>query len=257
MPDFADIAPRLRGLGAVVGLARTALGGPGGTVTVDVGGEQVTVQVARNITTLAAGDLVSLVRHGSTWYAVAQLGTAPVDLDTYSTDAAPTVRPDWVTGQYVLRPVDTGTYRDGVGWRTDTTDLFQGDQSMTGRLTGAAFYGSAPAALDGATVTQAVLKLKRLPAGPWAAAAATVKAVTESTRPSGAPTLTGSLAAPSLTPGGSADLDIGTTWGQGLIDGTYGGLAIDVAADTPYLRLAGRDSWAAGMAVVIDWRRDS
>jgi hypothetical protein len=256
VPDFADIAPSLRGMGATVGLAQTALGSPGGTITVDVGGQLVTVQVARNITSLAAGDLVSLVRHGSTWYATAQLGTAAVDLLTYSTDAAPSVRPDYVTGQYVLRPTDTGTYRATVGWRDDTTDLYQGQQSGTGRLTGAAFFGSAPTALQGATVTQAVLKLKRLPAGPWVAAAATVKAVTEADRPAGAPTLTGSLAAPALVPDQEADLDIGTTWGQGLVDGTYGGLAIDVAADTPYLRLAGRDSWAAGMAVVIDWRRD-
>jgi hypothetical protein len=102
MSDWADIVPSTRGLGAVVGLAQTALGSPGGTITVDVGGQLVTVQVARNITSLAAGDLVSLVRHGSTWYATAQLGTAAVDLTAYSTDVAPNVRPDYVTGQYVL-----------------------------------------------------------------------------------------------------------------------------------------------------------
>jgi hypothetical protein len=252
--DWADLIPSTRGLGATIGTA-TSAGGAGSAITVDVGGQAITATTARDLTA-AVGDLLSLHRHGSTWYALAILGTAAVDI-TLAGDPAPDVRPDSVTGRFVLQPVETATYRAGAGWRDDTTDLYQGQQSGTGLLTGAAFYGAAGAALAGATVTRAELNLKRLAAGPWAAGGGpTVKLVTEATRPGGAPTLTGSLAGPDLNPDTEGTLDIGTTWGQALVDGTAGGLAIDVATSTPYLRLAGVDSWPAGMSVVIDWRRD-
>jgi hypothetical protein len=251
--DFADTNPNLRGRGAVVGLALAAAAST--SVAVSIGGQAVTVKTSRALA-VAAGDLVSCVRHGSTWYVLAVLGPAALDLAAVAADAAPDVRPPARTGRFVIHPVDTATYRASAGWRDDTTDLLQGDQSGTGRLTGAALYGTKATALAGATVTNAIVKLQRLDGGDFTAAAPTLKKVTEATRPAGAPTLTGSAAGPSLRPGDTADVDITTAWGQALVDGTIGGLAIDVAADTPYLRLAGRDSWAAGMTVVLDWRRD-
>ncbi len=260
MTDWADIIPSTRGIGAVVGTCITAMNTRGQVITVDIGGQQINAVCSRSFGDAlywpVNGDPVLCVKAGSTWYVVEVLGQTTTDLTTFTTDAAPSVRPDYVTGRFVLHPTDTATYRAGVGWRTDTTDLHQGDSNGGGRFTGAAFYGTVPTALAGATVTKAVVQVKRLAAGPYAAAAPTLKLVTETTRPSGAPTLSSSLAGPSLIPDQTAEVDIGTTWGQGLVDGTYGGLAINVAADTPYLRLAGRDSWAAAFVVVIDWRRD-
>lgn len=262
MSDFADVATSLRGTGVVVGTCITALHSLGGIITVEVGGQQVNCKVSGSLVDPlywpTNGNLVLCIRAGSTWFVTEVLGNplAPLDTSTITSDPAPDVRPGFVTGRFVLHPVETATYKAAVGWRDDTTDLFQGQQSGTGRMTGAAFYGTKPSALAGATVTKALVKLRRLAAGPFAAATPTLKLVTEKTKPSGAPTLTSSATGPSLLPNDEADYDIGTTWGQSLVDGTYGGLAIDVAADTPYLRLAGRDSWAAAMAVVIDWRRD-
>lgn len=258
MADFADTRVPRRGTGSALGIAMAALSMAGGSVPVNVNGVPISVKVDRNLSPadVVAGSLLRLGKRGSRWYAAGIVGLAIIDVVNKAIDAIPDPKPAFVAGRFVVRPVETATYRASVGWRTDTTDAFQGDQSGGGRFTGCAFYGSVPTALAGATVTKAVVKLQRLPGGPFASAAPTLKLVQESAKPGGAPTLSGSLAGPSLRPGDEAELDIGTTWGQSLVDGTFGGLAINVAADTPYLRLAGRDAWPAAFVVVLDWRRD-
>lgn len=250
----------VRSLTQRTGVAVTALNTAGGVITVNVGGQLVNVQVDRSInpatTPIVNGDIVLMTKVGSTWFVTGLLGTATLNYDARTSDPAPDVRPGYRTGRFVIHPVDTATYRASVGWREDTTDLFQGDQSGAGLLTGAAFYGTKPSALAGATVTKAVLKLKRLPGGPFAAATPVLKLVTEAARPTGAPTLSSAAFGPALRAGDTNDYELNVSWGQGLVNGTYGGLAITSAFSTPYLRLAGRDSWAAGMVVVLDWRRD-
>lgn len=258
MADFADTYVTTRGRGSQ--LARCVTAASGGVVTVDIGGQWVNVRTSRGLLA-TANDIVVVQRLGSQMVATAivyESSVALIDpLDPAYPQAAPDVRPTTKTGVYVIHPVDTGTYRTGVGWRTDTQDLFQGDPSGNGYLQGAAFYGTKPRALTGATITKAVLKVKRLSAGSLSASTPTLRLVSESTRPGGAPTLGSSASGPSLLPGQEADIDIGTTWGQGIVDGTSGGIAIYVAATTPYIRLAGKSGWAAAMTLVLNWSRDA
>ncbi|MCQ9187009.1 hypothetical protein KMT30_49810, partial [Streptomyces sp. IBSBF 2953] len=78
---------------------------------------------------------------------------------------------------------------------------------------------------------------------------ATLRLVSQATRPSGAPTLNESAAGPSLgvinqvSPSEST-FTIPTSWAQAMVDGTRGGLAISISSDSPYIRLAGRGSWS-------------
>jgi hypothetical protein len=158
-------------------------------------------------------------------------------------------------------PTATASFRDG-SWRSDgdptnSFDLYQGRYggSSYGRNTGCAFYGSKPHTLSGATCTKATLKVKRLSAGDFAARAVTLRLVSQTSRPGGAPTLNESTSGPSLAINGSTTFTLPTSWGQALIDGTRGGIAINVSSDDPYIHLAGRGSWSAAMTLTLSWRR--
>lgn len=148
-------------------------------------------------------------------------------------------------------------------WRTDlgpvnTADTYQGRYSGSsfGRMTGCAFYGSTPRSLAGATVTRATIRVRRLSSGDYAARTATLRLVSQSTRPSGAPTLNETTSGPSLAVNATNDaFVIPNSWAQAMVDGTRGGLAISISADTPYIRLAGRASWSAAWTLTINWRR--
>ncbi|WP_435643882.1 hypothetical protein ACR9VJ_26505 [Streptomyces sp. H49] len=160
-------------------------------------------------------------------------------------------------------PVQTACYRDG-SWRSDgdpvnSFDLYQGRYggSSYGRNTGVAFYGSKPHTLSGATCTKATVKIKRLSAGDYSAQSATLRLVSQTSRPGGAPTLNESASGPALRIGDSTTFTLPTSWGQMLIDGSRGGIAISIGSDTPYIHLAGRGSWSAAMALSLSWRRSS
>jgi hypothetical protein len=234
---------------------------------VNVRGIQVTARVVVGIT-VTSGDVLLLMRQGSAYWVFAVTESAPAVPPPPDTspppdtgDPAPAPKPTVTTGTLTCVPVSTACYRDG-SWRSDgdpvnSFDLYQGRYggSSFGRSTGCAFYGSKPHTLAGATCTKATVKIKRLSAGDFAARSATLRLVSQTSRPGGAPTLNESTSGPSLTIGASTTFTLPTSWGQALIDGTRGGIAINVSSDNPYIHLAGRGSWSAAMTLTLSWRR--
>ncbi|MFJ2719362.1 hypothetical protein [Streptomyces sp. NPDC087437] len=275
MPDWADTKISLAGQGTLVGLAVTA--SASGACLADVAGIRVTVRVPPTLT-IGAQQNVLIARRGSVYWAIAVLTAAPavpppppVDEPPPTVDRgdpAPAPKPTVTTGTLVCPPLATSTWRDGK-WRTDigsstSADTYQGRYSGSGygRNSGYAFYGSKPRSISGATVTKATVKLRRLTSGDYARRSPTLRLVTQSTRPSGAPTLNETTSGPALGVRGQVSpseitFELPTSWGQALADGTRGGLAITVASDDPYIRLAGRDSWSAAWTLTLYWRRSS
>lgn len=270
MADWADTKVSLAGTGVVRGVAQTAVSG--GACLVTVGGITVTARVATTLT-IATGNILLLARLGSTYYVINVVPAAPAatpappapsDTPPVDTgDKPPAPKPTTTTGTLTCVPVSTACYRDG-SWRSDgdpvnSFDLFQGRYggSSYGRNTGVAFYGSKPHTLNGATCTKVTVKIKRLSAGDFSARSATLRLVSQTTRPGGAPTLNESTSGPSLKIGDSTTFTLPTSWGQALIDGTRGGIGISISSDDPYIHLAGRGSWSAAFTVAISWRRSS
>jgi hypothetical protein len=101
------------------------------------------------------------------------------------------------------------------------------------------------------------VKIKRLSAGDFSARSASLRLISQTSRPGGAPTLNESTSGPSLTIGSSSTFTLPASWGQALIDGTRGGIGISVSSDSPYIHLAGRGSWSAAFTVSLSWRRTS
>jgi hypothetical protein len=270
MPDFRDLKASLAGKGPLIAYADSAVSS--GACVATVAGIQITVRVVAGVT-VAVGDTLLIQRVGSTYWATAVAAAAPAvppptpppPEDPPNTgDPAPAPKPVMTTGSLVCSPVATASYRDGK-WRTDigstsSADTFQGRYagSSYGRNTGCAFYGSKPRSLAGATVTKATIRVRRLSAGDFAARTATLRLVSQSTRPAGAPTLNESTSGPSLAVSSTNNaFVIPDSWAQAMVDGTRGGLAISIGSDSPYIRLAGRGSWSAAWVLTIYWRRSS
>jgi hypothetical protein len=270
MADWAGTRVSLAGHGALVGVAATAA--TAGACLADVSRIRVTARVVSGLT-IAAGDPVLILRRGSTYWVIASLAAAPTlpppppdpedDNPPDTGDSAPPPKPVVTTGSLVCHPVATSTYRDG-SWRTDigsstSADTYQGRYAGSGfgRNSGYAFYGSKPRTLAGATVTKATLRLRRLSSGDYAGRAPTLRLVTESTRPSGSPTLHESLTGPSLGVGDETTYTLPDSWGQAMVDGTRGGIGMVISSDSPYIRLAGRASWSAAWTLTLYWRRSS
>ncbi|MEH0552592.1 hypothetical protein [Streptomyces sp. B21-101] len=255
---------------ALVGVAQSA--SASGACAASVAGLSVILRVPPALT-VAIGDLLLIVRRRSVYYAVTVLPAAPTVTPTPAApsgnepdtgDATPPTKPTVKTGALICVPVATATYRDG-SWRSDGDpvngfDTYQGRYagSSFGRMTGCAFYGTKPRSLSGATVTKATLKAKRLSGGDFAARTPTLRLVSQSTRPGGAPTLNESTSGPSLAVNATTtSFTIPTAWAQAMVDGTRGGLAMSVASDSPYIHFAGRGSWSAAWTLTIYWRRSS
>jgi hypothetical protein len=269
MADWADTRVSLAGQGTLLGRADSTVSAAACLVT--IGGIQVTARVVSGLT-IAVGDGLLILRRGSVYWVIAVVGAPPVvpptagvvDNPPDTGDAAPAPKPVTTTGTLVCAPVATSTYRDG-SWRSDggsvnSFDTYQGRYagSSFGRMTGCAFYGSKPRSIAGATVTKATLKAKRLSGGDFAARTPTLRLVSQSTRPSGAPTLNETTSGPALTINATATaFVIPTSWAQAMVDGTRGGLAMSISSDTPYIHFAGRGSWSAAWTLTIYWRRSS
>jgi hypothetical protein len=233
-------------------IAQTAKSGS--TCTADVGGEIVTVEVARDLT-VAAGDALLLARSGAQYFALGRYSTAAPAAPSVPVSAAP--RPVAVqTGRLIITPIETRS-RQGSKWRTDTTDVYQGQYGGNGNHVGCAFYGRKAATVSGATCTGAAIKVRRLDKGGTNAAQdTTLRLITERFRPSGAPTLTSTTDGPNLRRGQTDTyVEIPTSWGQAMLDGTSGGLAVYESDGSPYVILAGRESWGPAWALTISWRR--
>ncbi|MGW1000485.1 hypothetical protein [Streptomyces sp. NPDC002520] len=270
MADFANTRVSLAGIGMVRGIAQTTVSS--GACLVKVGGIQVTARVATSLA-IAVGNIVLLARLGSTYYVTNVVPAAPTVTPTPPPppdspgpdpgDTPPAPKPVVTTGTLTCVPTATACYRDG-SWRSDgdptnSFDLYQGRYggSSFGRNTGVAFYGSKPSTLGGATCTKATVKIKRLSAGDYSARSATLRLVSQKARPGGAPTLNETTSGPSLKINDSTTFTLPTSWGQALIDGTRGGIAIAVSSDDPYIHLAGRGSWSAAFTLSLSWRRST
>lgn len=225
----------------------------GSLVPVLINGVTVSVQCARDVTP-AAGDVLILSRVGGVWVATGRVYAAATPLDGAGS-GGPDPNAPTVSGSLPVPPVETRSYRS-TGWRTDTTQTIQGEYAGNGNHAGCAFYGSAPRSLVGATVTSASIAVRRGGGGAFAASATTLWLVTQSTRPSGAPTRTSSTAGPSLKIDASNQaFPVPTAWAQAMVDGTAGGLAVYNAGATPYVRLDGKTEWGPAWTLTINWTR--
>jgi hypothetical protein len=237
--------------GAIFATATAAKSG--GTVTANINGIVTTIRVARDLT-VASGDVLLVQRLGAQWWATARVFEAAPGV--VETQTPPNPKPSTVTGSLVVAPVETRSYRSSFGWRTDNTDVYQGEYGGWGNHTGCAFYGTKPRSLAGATVTDAKLRVRRVSGGVYAAQGTTMRLMTNATRPAGAPTLTSSTSGPSLAVGATTNsFDVPNSWAQAMVDGTSGGLAFFDSDGSPYVRFAGRSTWSAAFTLTIYWSR--
>lgn len=267
MPAFADARVSTAGIGALIGTASSAVSA--NSITVIVNGIEV---IARTLTGVSpsVGQSVMLQRIGSNWFVVGVIPAVPVAAppppaippDRPPTDTPPPPKPKVRTGTLVVVPVSTATYRAGK-WRSDTghsvdsADTYQGNWgSGLGINTGCAFYGGKPTSLKGATVTRIAIKMRRIQGGVFGGQTMTLRLITQSRRPTGAPSLNESTAGPRLAVGGSVSTFIlPNSWGTLLINGSRGGIGCFVSGSSPYIVTAGRGSWSSAWVLSISWRR--
>jgi hypothetical protein len=223
-----------------------------GLVTATIGDTTVSVKVARDLT-VAANDLLIVTKIGSQWWAVGRGSEATVTPPTNDAAPPPTAP---ATGSLVITPVETRSYRPNFGWRTDNTDVYQGEYGGMGNHTGMAFYGAKARSIAGATVTSARIRVRRVSGGTYAAQATTMRLSSHRTRPSGAPSLGSTTAGPSLAVGATNDsFAIPNSWAQDMVDGGSGSIAFFDADGSPYVRFAGRGTWSPAFTLTIRWQR--
>lgn len=249
MSDFSGTRVSLTGVAATVGTATAVV--TGSVAMFNVQGAIVEIQVARDLT-IAIGDVCLIQRVGSQWTALQRLyAAAPADPGN---PVLPNPQPPSVDGVLLVPAVETRSYRGG--WITAHDDVLQGDFAGAGNYTGAAFYGSTARALDGATIIDATMLVRRKSSGGLPGAqVATLRLVTESARPAGAPTLTSSATGPSLAWGEQAAFPIPTSWIDELAAGTAGGIAVFDADGSPYMAFDGRGALPSAWTLTISWTR--
>jgi hypothetical protein len=236
---------------AIVGTATANKTGT--TVTANVAGVITSIDVARDLA-VVTGDVLLIEPFGGDRYlAVARIGSAAVTAPEIPVPVPPS-KPSITTGKKVVAAYRTIS-RQGSRWRSDNDDVYQGEYS-NGNHIGCAFYGNGFSSLSGSTVTRATVKMRRKNAGGITAAQdTTLRLVTEKTKPSGAPTLGSSTDGPNLRWGESTTFDLPDSWGQALVDGSAGGLAIYESDGSPYVILDGKGDYSASFTVTINWTR--
>lgn len=224
----------------------------GSRVPVVVDGIEVQVECARDLT-VASGDVLFIARFGSQWFAIGRGYTNAVG--AFDGDPPPPPVPAALRGLTVLRPIETRTYRSIGGWQTANTQVTQGKMGKINH-TGVAFYGDKPNTLEGVVVTRATMRLRRYRGGGKnTAGTATLHQVTQKTRPSGAPTLGSSTDGPNLKWNGRGTAELPVSWGQALVDGTMGGIAVYQADGTPFIIYSGRGDWSPAFTISLTWSR--
>jgi hypothetical protein len=248
------LLPDTRGYDAVVGVILAAPAG--GRVSVRVDGATLSLPLIRSYAP-TVGDTCLVLRRESSGWVLGALGTAPPAAPPPTTNVPPPVADDPTaakprTGSDVFVPTSSGTYRDGA-WLPDTVDVYQGDASGRGLNYGAAYYGAGPNGIRGATVTRARLRIRRQVGGSSFPQAPTLRLLTGTVRPAGAPVSSSSTPGPALAAGEETTYDLPTSWGQALVDGTAGGIGTWVDPDpNPYIRTDGPT-----LAVLLDWTRST
>lgn len=240
----------------------------GSTVTVvmndDGNGDPVTAPKVRAYSSPAVNDVVILAKSGQSVYCLGALNAAPVPPPnpedygpelpsgggTSGGDMSPTPPPAPVQVTKSLRPISTGTYR-GSAWRTDTTDLYQGQGTVAGIEYGAAYYGSALTALGAVEALSGTVRIQRIRAGFAPAVTPRLRLLTDIERPAGFPSFTQEFDGPLLSIDEIATVDLPLSWVTALLNGSAGGIGIGGDA---YLRLAGPSNWAPAMELTLTYR---
>jgi hypothetical protein len=134
------------------------------------------------------------------------------------------------------RPSSTGG--GSGGWRGDSR-AYQGQFENFGLHRGCWFFNDANmrSTLSGRTITNITLRLTRLNGGGSSASQdPTIRLHNHSSRPSGSPSLFGQLTyAGGWSWGQTKTIDLPTTWGNALRDGTARGVGIYTTSDSPYM----------------------
>ena len=226
----------------------------GSVVTALVDGIPTNIEVARDLT-VAIGDVLLVVRYGSQWFALGR-GYASAPASTADNDPPPDPKPAVVYGVITFAPVSTGTW-NGTAWRTDNDDLYQGIYGASGNHIGAAFYGSKPSTLAGATILSATAAVRRPQRGAgYGTPQTTLQLITETERPAGAPTLTSSTPGPALAVNATdTAFSIPIAWVQAMVNGTAGGIGLYDADGSPFTLLAGRGTWGPAFTITAEWSR--
>lgn len=251
MTDLARAIAGRSGDGRLIRIGVVKTGGAAlktAVVTID-GADNVCVTPGRP--TLAALDVVAVLRDGNTGYVLGKVGTTvlPTDPTTPPVPVEPGVR----RRTAVIKPYFTGTYRGG--WR-DGDELFQGDYGGYGLNQGAAFYGNALKALhaDTSRPYSIVVSYKRNRGGDFSGQTPRFYTLAQKTRPAGAPTRDdGPSAGTAVAVGKTAKYTLPSTMALHLLNGTDGGLGIYLATSNPYVVLAGRSDYAAAMALTVTY----
>jgi hypothetical protein len=243
----------------------------GATVTVklsdDPSAEPVTVPKLRAYSSPAVNDVVILAMSGQSLYCLGALNAGavpPPDPETPDPelpsgggtsggDMANTPPAAPVEFTKSLRPIFTGTYRADA-WRTDTTDLHQGQGTLAGIEYGAAYYGDALTALGASEARSGTVRIQRMRAGFAAPAVPKLRLLTDREQPAGFPGYSAEIDGPALEIGESATVTLPLTWVAALLDGSAGGIGIGRAADLAYMRLAGPSSWSPAMELTLTYR---
>ena len=148
-----------------------------------------------------------------------------------------------VSGSTVVWPSWTGTWQAG-DWRTDTSDLVQGDQG-TGAQTGVAVLDGMDAL--GSLVSAAVHFQRDALVGVLGAADVTVVLI--GSEPGEVPATLAAMQGPTLEVGGSSDWAVPYQWLVQMQSGAATGIGIRADAG-PVLALVGSELW-----VTVEWRR--
>lgn len=237
-----------------MGVIGTAVGTKvGSTIKVRVGSTVNTVQVARDLT-VADGDLLLMESVNSRYYAHARVQVAAPAPRNNQEDDNPDPNPKTTTGSDTFPPIETRTWTGK--WRTDSTDVWQGNFSGNG--IGTVFYGKQMKSLKGATILKASFEVIRINGGIYTPETTTMRLVTQLKKPSGAPTLTSTATGPTLNvTEEDPSFDVPNSWITSMANGTAGGIAFYDSGGSPYVRFAGRGTYQPAFSLTVDWKRTS
>lgn len=240
----------------------------GSTVTVsltdDPGGDLVTAPKVRAYSAPQVNDVVILAKSGQSLYCLGALNASPVPPPNPENEGPPLPSGGGTSGGEMsptppaapvqvtksLRPIFTGTYR-GTAWRTDTTDLYQGQGVIAGVEYGAAYYGSALTALGATEALSGTVRMQRLRAGLAASRIPRLRLLTHSDPPPGFPSFSQELDGPPLSVDEAVTVDLPLSWITALLNGSAGGIGFGGDA---YMRIAGQSNWAPAMELTLTYR---
>lgn len=204
------------------------------------------VPVLRHVTLNVGDTAVVQQADGRSWVQGvigATAPSAPTPDPGVPTPALPPAQPV----SEALRPQWSGSWRGGA-WRTDTSDLYQGDYTGRGINSGACWWGRLPSGLLSAVVTL----VRNAGAGAGGALSPTMTLLAGTSRPAGAATVLASVVGPAIERGKSAQWTVPAGWLAQMDAGTAGGIGITSGGSaSPYLALV-----ASGVGMTLALSRN-